>query len=216
MAPPARPARRWVPRRVVVTPAALDHPHGRRILARVEAAGLRWSGCGRTGSPGCAARPSARPTPGPSRRWPSWSPAVAARLQPIPPSADWRVDLAEGCPAHCQYCYLAGSLSGPPVTRVYADLDEILAGLTRYAGAARSPPATPRAGRGHHLRGVLLHRSAGIEHLTGSWRRPSAFRPHWDAAVQLRWTTKFDDVDRFWGCRTPAVPACGFASTACR
>jgi hypothetical protein len=33
------------------------------------------------------------------------------RLQPIPPSADWRLDLAEGCPAHCQYCYLAGSLA---------------------------------------------------------------------------------------------------------
>ena len=44
------------------------------------------------------------------------------QLQPIPPSAGRRVDLAEGCPAHCQYCYLAGSLSGPPVTRVFAGL----------------------------------------------------------------------------------------------
>jgi spore photoproduct lyase len=34
------------------------------------------------------------------------APASKLRLQPIPPSADWRVDLAEGCPAHCQYCYL--------------------------------------------------------------------------------------------------------------
>src|SRR3712207_7330181 len=51
------------------------------------------------------------------------------RLQPIPPSADWRIDLAEGCPAHCQYCYLAGSLSGPPITKVYANLPEILGGL---------------------------------------------------------------------------------------
>jgi hypothetical protein len=45
------------------------------------------------------------------------SPPSRRRLQPIAPSADWRFDLAEGCPAHCQYCYLAGSLSGPPVTR---------------------------------------------------------------------------------------------------
>ncbi|RLK09587.1 vitamin K epoxide reductase family protein [Micromonospora sp. M71_S20] len=40
LAPPARPARRWTPRRVAVTPAALDHPHGRRIVDRVEALGI--------------------------------------------------------------------------------------------------------------------------------------------------------------------------------
>ena len=57
------------------------------------------------------------------------------RRQPIPPSADWRFDLAEGCPAHCQYCYLAGSLSGPPITRAYANLDEILAGLETGLGS---------------------------------------------------------------------------------
>ncbi|MDT7551908.1 MAG: spore photoproduct lyase, partial [Pseudonocardiales bacterium] len=62
------------------------------------------------------------------------SPPSRRKLQPIAPSADWRVDLAEGCPAHCQYCYLAGSLTGPPVTRVYADLDDILDNLGEYAG----------------------------------------------------------------------------------
>jgi hypothetical protein len=34
------PVRRWTPRRVVVTPAALDHPHGLRILDRVESLGI--------------------------------------------------------------------------------------------------------------------------------------------------------------------------------
>jgi hypothetical protein len=28
------------------------------------------------------------------------SPPSKRKLQPIPPSADWRFDLAEGCPAH--------------------------------------------------------------------------------------------------------------------
>jgi spore photoproduct lyase len=70
------------------------------------------------------------------------SPPSKRRLQPIPPSADWRVDLAEGCPAHCQYCYLAGSLAGPPVTRVYADLDDILAGLDAYVGAGHITSGT--------------------------------------------------------------------------
>ena len=59
------------------------------------------------------------------------------RPQPIPPSADWRIDLARGCPAHCQYCYLAGSLTGPPVTRVYANLDEVLAPIATSPGRAR-------------------------------------------------------------------------------
>jgi spore photoproduct lyase len=74
------------------------------------------------------------------------SPPSRRKLQPIAPSADWRFDLAEGCPAHCQYCYLAGSLSGPPVTRVYADVDEILGGLAATSGRAR-PSAAPRRGR---------------------------------------------------------------------
>ena len=40
------------------------------------------------------------------------------------------------------YCYLAGSLAGPPVTRVYADLDDILAGLDAYVGAGHITSGT--------------------------------------------------------------------------
>ena len=34
VAPPPRPARRWMPKRVVATPAAYDHAHGRRASHR--------------------------------------------------------------------------------------------------------------------------------------------------------------------------------------
>jgi spore photoproduct lyase len=37
------------------------------------------------------------------------------------------------------------------------------------------------------------------EHLTGSWRRAVEHFGAWDAPVQLRWTTKFDDVGSFIG-----------------
>jgi hypothetical protein len=57
--------------------------------------------------------------------------------QPIPPSADWCFDLAEGCPAHCAYCYLAGSPAGPPIVRAYAHLPEILAALPPLLGQGR-------------------------------------------------------------------------------
>src|SRR5215210_3044278 len=128
------PTRLWTPQRVLVTRSAAERPHGRRILGRLEAAGVsdiellpgdrlpNLRGDGDRAAFMQAKQTLAVVVPPPSKR----------RLQPIPPSADWRFDLAEGCPAHCQYCYLAGSLGGPPITRVFADLDEILAGLEQY------------------------------------------------------------------------------------
>ena len=97
------------------------------------------------------------------------APPSALKPQPIPPSADWRIDLARGCPAHCQYCYLAGSLTGPPITRVYANLDEVLAGIGTHAGAGAVTSGT--AARGHE--GTTFELSCytdplGIEHLTGA------------------------------------------------
>jgi spore photoproduct lyase len=101
------------------------------------------------------------------------------RLQPIPPSADWRFDLAEGCHAHCQYCYLAGSLSGPPITRVYANIDEILEGLPAYLGrgTVTSRSAT-RADEGTTFEASCYADPLGIEHLTGSLAQDNpVFRP---------------------------------------
>ena len=97
------------------------------------------------------------------------SPPSKRKLQPIPPSADWRFDLAEGCPAHCQYCYLAGSLSGPPVTRVYANIEEILDGLSEYVGRGHITSASQaRADEGTTYEGSCYTDPVGIEHLTGS------------------------------------------------
>jgi spore photoproduct lyase len=119
------------------------------------------------------------------------------RLQPIPPSADWRFDLAEGCPAHCQYCYLAGSLSGPPVTRVFADLDEVLAGLDGYVGRGAVTSGTvERGGEGTTFEASCYTDPLALEHLTGGLARAiTHFGTHdWAGPVQLRATTKFDDV----------------------
>jgi spore photoproduct lyase len=201
VAPTARPARRWTPRRVVATPAAYDHPHGRRIMDLVEAHGLeveRLSSNRLTGVRGDTERETyarAKATMAivvspPSRR----------KLQPIAPSADWRFDLAEGCPAHCQYCYLAGSLTGPPVTRVYADLDDILGGLAAYEGQGTiTSRSQARSSEGTTFEASCYTDPLALEHLTGSWRRAVEFFGAWDAPVQLRWTTKFDDVDQFVG-----------------
>jgi spore photoproduct lyase len=47
------------------------------------------------------------------------------------------------------------------------------------------------------------------EHLTGSWRRAVEHFGAWDAPVQLRWTTKFDDVGASSGCPTMGGPGSG-------
>jgi spore photoproduct lyase len=195
LAPPARAARRWTPRRVVVTPAALDHPHGLRIVDRVESLGIeveRLRSNRLTGVRGDTDRETyARAK---STLAVVVSPPSRRALQSIAPSADWRVDLAEGCPAHCQYCYLAGSLTGPPVTRAYADLDEILAGLGPYEGTARRRPE-----EGTTFEASCYTDPLALDHLTGSWQRAVRYFAAWDAPVQLRWTTKYADVEPFAG-----------------
>ncbi len=195
---PAR-TRLWTPRHVVVTRSAAERPHTAEILRRVEAAGVddvefltgdRLTGLRGEDERATYARAKATLAV-------VVSPPSKRKLQPIPPSADWRVDLAEGCPAHCQYCYLAGSLAGPPVTRVYADLDEILGGLDAYVGSGRVTSGTDE--RGHE--GTTFEASCytdplGIEHLTGSL---AATITHvgthaFPGPVQLRATTKFGGV----------------------
>jgi spore photoproduct lyase len=197
-APSAR--RLWVPRRVLVTRSALQFEHGRRIVERCEAAGVPEIEV-LPGDRLPALAPGAEPRQAYAAAKNTLAVTVASastrRLQPIPPSADWRFDLAQGCPAHCQYCYLAGSLGGPPITRVYANLEEILAGLDAHVGAGSVTSGT--AGRGSE--GTTFEASCytdplGIEHLTGSLARTvEHMGTHaWAGPVQLRFTTKFDGV----------------------
>ncbi len=128
--------RLWAPKHVMITRAVADLPHTAEIIRRCELAGVEdirfRSGNALTGLRGTSDREtyaSAKNTLAVVVAPPS-----ALKPQPIPPSADWRIDLARGCPAHCQYCYLAGSLQGPPVTRVYANIDDVLNGVRTHAG----------------------------------------------------------------------------------
>ena len=111
------------------------------------------------------------------------APPSSFKLRPIPPSADWQFHLAQGCPAHCQYCYLAGSLTGPPLTRVYANLDAILENLKSYGGVGTTFECS------------CYTDPLALEHLTGALAQCISFFGNWQAPVQLRWTTKFDNVE---------------------
>ena len=191
-----RAPRAWRPRRVLLTRAALGFAHGRAVAARAAALGIEV-----VELPGD--RLNLAFSNDPRRAYAEAKNTLAVvvappskrRLQPIAPSADWRVDLAEGCPAHCSYCYLAGSLKGPPITRVYANLDEILGVLPDYLG--QGTITSRSAGRAHE--GTTFEASCytdplALEPLTGSLSAAIAWFGEWQVDAQLRFTTKFADV----------------------
>ena len=191
----------WIPKRVLITPSALAWPMARTIAERAAALGADIVELKADRLTTLRAE-SERETYMRSKTTLAVvvSPPSQRKLQPIPPSADWQFHLARGCPAHCQYCYLAGSLPGPPVTRVYANLPEILDGLPAFLGAGTVTSASAdRAAEGTTFEASCYTDPLAIEHLTGALAETIAFFGRWDAAVQLRWTTKFDAVDPFIG-----------------
>jgi len=184
---------------VLVTPAAYDEPHGRAMIARCEAAGVEDITLLRANRITGVRSASERETYARAKATLALvvSPPGKRRLTPIPPSADWQFHLAEGCPAHCQYCYLAGSLSGPPITRAYANLDDILSGLAGYVGQGAVTSGTAERGaEGTTFEASCYTDPLGIEHLTGSLSAAVRYfgTADWPGPVQLRWTTKYDDV----------------------
>jgi spore photoproduct lyase len=198
--PPFRSPRLWRPKRVLITRAAAEQVHTTEIVRRCEAAGVSdivlLSGNRLTGLSGETERETYALAK--STLAVVVAPPSALKPQPIPPSADWRIDLARGCPAHCQYCYLAGSLTGPPVTRVYANLDDVLAGVGTHAGRGSVTSGTVE--RGHE--GTTFEISCytdplGIEHLTGSLSAAITRVGSGELGddVSLRFTTKFDAVE---------------------
>ncbi|MFK3891332.1 SPL family radical SAM protein [Sphingomonas sp. NPDC079357] len=186
---------------MLVTRSALTFDHGRAIIARAEAQAVEIVLLN-------GDRLALDLPDDPRRAYAAAKSTVALvvappskrRLQPIAPSADWRVDLAEGCPAHCSYCYLAGSLKGPPITRVYANLDEILDGLPAYVGQGSvTSRSRDRAHEGTTFEASCYTDPLALEPLTGSLSTAIGRFGDWDAPVQLRFTTKFADVGPLLG-----------------
>jgi spore photoproduct lyase len=198
-----RSARVWMPKRVLFTPDALNEPFGQQIYERVSALGLPidvMKNNRLTGLRGADERETYRIAK--NTLAVVNAPPSAMRLQPIPPSADWQMNLAEGCPAHCQYCYLAGSLQGPPVVRVYANLPTMLERTQPYEGTY-PPNASWQNASGNPNRPTTFEVSCytdvlGIEHLTGSLAECIRYYGQREMG-QLRFVTKYDHVDSLVG-----------------
>ncbi len=186
----------WIPRRVLLTRSARAWPHALQIAERAAARGAEIIEL-------ASDRLLLTQPDDPRRAYVEAKSTLAVvvappsklKLQPIAPSADWRVDLAEGCPAHCSYCYLAGSLKGPPITRVYANLEEILATLPSYLGQGRITSRNrTRQHEGTTFEASCYSDPLALDPLTGSLSAAIAWFGRWQADAQLRFTTKFADV----------------------
>jgi spore photoproduct lyase len=196
--------RLWLPDRVLFTPAALAEPWGQQILARVQALHLPIEELPRNRLTGLRGDDD-RQTYDTAKRTLAvvTAPPSHLKLSPIPPSADWQFHLAEGCPAHCQYCYLAGSLQGPPVIRAFANLPQILDNLAAFE----------RSGQATTYEVSCYTDPLGIEYLTGSLAeciryfgtRPDAY---------LRWVSKFDGVEHLLNLPHNGHTRCRFSVNA--
>ncbi|WP_445638686.1 spore photoproduct lyase family protein [Nostoc sp. DSM 114161] len=174
-----------MPQQVMFTPAALDEPWGQQILERVQSLNLPIIELPRNRLTGLRGEDERKTYDIAKRTFAVvTAPPSQFKLSPIPPSADWQFHIAEGCPAHCQYCYLAGSLSGPPVIRTFANLPQILNNLSIFE----------RPGQATTYEVSCYTDPLGIEHLTGSLAECIRyFGTRSDA--HLRWVSKFDEVD---------------------
>lgn len=183
---PGRSAPLWKPRHIYFTAAAFAEAHGRRIAERLDQLQLSYEVLSANRLPKLGGS-TVRETYKKAKNTLAivTAPPSSMKLTPIPPSADWQFHLAKGCPAHCQYCYLAGSLPGAPVTRVYANLDQILDNNANYIDPAQAVTS---------FEASCYTDPLGIEHLTGSISRSIEWFGQQPEA-HLRWVTKYDAVD---------------------
>ena len=175
----------WLPKQVLVTPAAEAEDWGQEIIARVKSFDIPVKKLKQNRITGLRGK-NERETYAIAKNTLAIvnAPPSQLKLTPIPPSADWQFHLAQGCPAHCQYCYLAGSLSGVPVVKVYGNLPQILANLKNYE----------QEGKNTTYEVSCYTDPLGIEHLTASLAECIRYFGTRDGAY-LRWVSKFDCVD---------------------
>ena len=194
---PDTPAHRpWHPRRVLLTRAARGWPMAARVAERAAAAGaeiVELKGDRLSGLRGDTDRETYRLAK--STLAVTVASESAMRPQPIPPSADWRFDLATGCPAHCQYCYLAGSLQGPPVTRLFANLPELLHRLPPLVGQGTvTSRQDHRRAEGTTFEASCYTDPLALEPLSGALSETVAWFGAREKDMGLRFTTKFADT----------------------
>lgn len=176
--------KRWHPKQVIFTSDALQNDFAGKIYERIKNLGIDITETkgnrigGVKGKTDAEIYRNAKSTLAVVQ-----APPGQFKLQPIPPSADYQFHLAQGCPAHCQYCYLAGSLKGAPVVRVYGNLTQIIENTRSYDQLDRITS----------FEASCYTDPLAFEHITGSLEESIRHFGQRENA-HLRWVTKYDDV----------------------
>ena len=194
---------KWLPKQVLVTPDAYAEDWGQQIIERVKAFDIPVKKLSQNRITGLRGK-NERETYAIAKNTMAIvnAPPSSFKLTPIPPSADWQFHLAQGCPAHCQYCYLAGSLSGVPIVKVYGNLPQILDNLSNYEGESATTYEVS-----------CYTDPLGIEHLTGSLAQCIRYFGTRENAY-LRWVSKFDSVEQLLNLPHNKHTRCRFSMNA--
>jgi spore photoproduct lyase len=105
---------------------------------------------------------------------------------PCKPSAHFQLPLVTGCQGICEYCYLNTQLGKKPYTRVYVNIDEILAQAANYI-QQRQPETTV-------FEAAATSDPVPVEPFSGALAQAINFFAHQEYAY-LKFVTKFPSID---------------------
>lgn len=180
------PMKKFVPKRAVFEPSALEYPLGKKLFEHFETSGIKTQTTPShnrvTGIPG--------KTPHEKYVQAKQSLVVGVRrtlkFSSCKPSAHYQLPLVTSCPGFCEYCYLQTTLGPKPAVRVYVNIEEILDQAQKYI-EERAPEITI-------FEGAATSDPIPVEYLTGSLARSIAFFAGTNLG-RFRFVTKFGDVD---------------------
>lgn len=182
----------FMPERVLLRPAALKYPLGRKLctqfkendveIIETSSRDLMQFIPGRT-----PAEKYAR-----AKRTVVVMPKKSSRLYTCKPSADFAFSLVSGCPGHCEYCYLHTTQGYKPYLKIYVNIEEIFETIRQHIAAGKGNEVSFEAASG----GDPL----ALEHLTGSLAKAIEFFGEIEKG-RLRVATKSGNVDSLLGLR---------------
>lgn len=176
----------FVPKRVLIEPAALDYQLGQKLRENFRSEGIPVTVLGAnnriSGIPG--------KTPQEAFTEAKRTLVVGVRkvkeFQTCKPSAHYQLPLVSSCPGKCEYCYLLTNLGKKPYVKVYVNTAEILSKAKEYINE-HLPRETI-------FEGAATSDPIPVERYTGALKQAIEFFGAQEQA-RFRFVTKFSDVD---------------------
>lgn len=173
-------------KRVLFDPAALDYPLGNQLYTRFRQTPELDVAILKTG------RVAGIPGKNPRQAFYEGKATLVvgvrkeSQFASCKPSANFQLPLISGCPGLCEYCYLHTQMGKRPYTRIYVNIEEILARAGEIIGQ-RQPALT-------WFEAAATSDPVPVEPLTGALARAIEYFAG-QTHGRLRFVTKFPQVD---------------------